>query len=103
MAPPRENYTRKEVRKLLRGRLSLRENRDNKEVLVRLLDLDTGVFRLMREHPREAQAVVVCGIFQVQFRDAEAALGDDHVTIYETYSSGVAHLTSYMNGVVSAL
>ncbi len=97
MIPP-SSYTRKEVKKLLRGRLSLREKRDNKDVLVRLLDLDSGVFRLMREHRKEAQAVVVCGFFQVQFRDAEAVLGDDHVTIYETYSSGVAHLTSYMNG-----
>lgn len=98
MTPPSGNYTRKEVRKLLRGRLALREKRDNINVLVRLLDLDAGVRRLMREHPREAQAVVVCGFFQVQFRDAEPLLGDDHVTIHETWSSGVAHLTSYLNG-----
>lgn len=98
MTPPRENYTRKEVRKLLRARLTLRENRDNKDVLVRLLDLDSGVHRLMREHREEAQAVIVCGFFQVQFRDAEAILGIDYVTIHETWSSGIAHLTSYMNG-----
>ena len=76
----------------------LRDKRDNKDVLVRLLDLDSGVRRLMREHREEAQAVIVCGIFQVQYRDAESLLGNDHVTIYETYSSGVAHLTSFLNG-----
>lgn len=98
MTPPRANYTRKEVRKLLRSRLVLREKRDNISVLVRLLDLDSGVFRLIREHREEAQAVIVCGIFQVQFRDAEPLLGEDHATIHSWYSSGVAHLTSYMNG-----
>ena len=98
MTPPRANYTRKEVRKLLRGRLALREKRDNISVLVRLLDLDLGVFRLIREHQEEAQALIVCGIFQVQFRDAEPLLGEDHVTIHEWFASGVAHLTDYMNG-----
>jgi hypothetical protein len=97
LTPP-SRYTRNEVRKLLRGRFTLRERRDNIDVLVRLLDLDSGVFRLMREHREEARAVIVCGFFQVQFRDAEAILGDDHVTIHEVYSSGVAHLTDYMNG-----
>lgn len=76
----------------------LREKRDNLNVLVRLLDLDIGVFRLMREHPYEAQAVIACGILQVQFRDAEPLLHEDHVTIHEWFSSGVAHLTDYMNG-----
>ena len=76
----------------------LREKRDNLSVLVRLLDLDIGVFRLMREHPYEAQAVIVCGVLQVQFRDAEPLLNEDHVTIHEWFSSGIAHLTSYMNG-----
>lgn len=98
MTPPRANYTRKEVRKLLRGRFTLREKRDNISILVRLLDLEAGVFRLMREHPGEAQAVIVCGLFQVQFRDAEVILSEDHVTIHEWYSSGVAHLTDYLNG-----
>lgn len=95
---PPTNYTRKEVRKLLRGRLSLRDSRDNKNVLVRLLDLDLGIQWLMREYPNEAQAVVACGIFQVQFRDAEPLIGEDHVTIYEWFSAGVAHLTDRMNG-----
>jgi S-adenosylmethionine/arginine decarboxylase-like enzyme len=52
----------------------------------------------MREHPGEAQAVIVCGLFQVQFRDAEVILSEDHVTIHEWYSSGIAHLTDYLNG-----
>lgn len=98
MTPPRGNYTRKEVRKLLRGRFALREKRDNINILVRLLDLDAGVHRLMREHPGEAQAVVVCGLFQVQFRDAEAILLEDDSTIHRNFSSGIAHLTDYLNG-----
>ena len=98
MTHPRGNYTRKEVRKLLRGRLTLRENRDNINVLVRLLDLDAGVLRLVREHPGEARAVIVCGLFQVQFLDAEAILSEDDSTIHRWWSSGVAHLTDYMNG-----
>lgn len=94
--PP--TYTRREVRRLLRGRLTLRESRDNKDVLVRLLDLDSALRRLMREYPREAQAVVACGLFQIQFRDAEVLIGEDHVTIYEWFTSGIAHLTDWMNG-----
>ena len=98
MVPPRANYTRKEVRKLLKGRFTLREKRDNINILVKLLDLDAGVLRLIREHPGEARAVVVCGLFRVQFRDAEAFLLEDHVTIHDWYSSGVAHITDYLNG-----
>lgn len=94
----KSNYTRKEVRKLLRGRFTLRERRDNISNLVRLLDLDAGVHRLMREHREEAQAVVVCGLFGVQFRDAEVILSEDHVTIHRWWSSGIAHLTDYLNG-----
>lgn len=98
MTPPRANYTRKEVRKLLRGRFTLREKRDNINVLVRLLDLDTGVLRLVREHPGEARAVIVCGLFQVQFSDAETILSEADSTIHDWWSSGIAHLTEYMNG-----
>lgn len=76
----------------------LREKRDNIDILVRLLDLDAGILRLMREYPGEAQAVVVCGIFQVQFRDAEALLDEDDSTIHRWFASGVAHLTDWMNG-----
>ena len=97
MTPPKGTYSRKEVKKLLRGRLTLRERRDNKDTLVRLVDLDTGLHALLAAYPPEFEILVLCGLFQVPFRDAEVILGTDHVSVYEAWASGVAHLTDYLN------
>jgi len=76
----------------------LLEKCDNKEIHSRVLDAVWWLPWLADFYPYEYEAVVVCGLFQVPFRDAEAILGIDHVTLKERFDSGIAHLTDSLNG-----
>lgn len=76
----------------------MREMGDNKSVHVRVIDMLEGVNWLREHYHDEYEILVVCGLFGVPFRDAEAMLNWDHVTLSERFDSGIAHLTDYLNG-----
>ena len=94
--PP--TYTRVEVKRVVRALFTMRERCDNKEIQARVLDLCWWLPWLMDFYPDEYEAVVICGLFGVPFRDAEEMLHTDHVTIKSRFDSGIAHLTDSLNG-----
>lgn len=96
MTPP--NYTRREVKATVRRLFTMMELVDNKGIHVRVIDMLEAVNWLRENYHEEYEILVVCGLFGVSFRDAEAMLNWDHVTLKERFDSGVAHLTDCLNG-----
>ena len=102
MAPPRiASYSHREVKHLVRAVSVMTEQLDKKSVHARVIDFDLAFHRLMEEAPDEARALYVCGVYQVDFRDAEAILLQAHSTIHAWYTSGLKRLTKLLNGELS--
>lgn len=102
MFPPRlASYSHREVKHLVRAVSSMTEQLDRKTIHAKVIDFKRAFDRLSEEWPDEAAAVYVCGVYQVDFRDAEAILGMSSSTIHTWYSSGLRHLTKLMNGEMS--
>ena len=92
------SYSHREVKHLVRSVSTMLEHLDRKTVHVKLIDFRLAFDRLSEEWPDEAAAVYVCGVYQVDFRDAEAILGMSSSTIHAWYTSGIRHLTKILNG-----
>ena len=99
MYPPRmANYSHREVKHLVRSVSTMSELKDRKGIHVKLIDFRLAFDRLSEEWPDEAAAVYVCGVYQVDFRDAEEILMYSSSTIHTWYQSGLRHLTKLLNG-----
>lgn len=96
MMPP--TYTRVEVKRIIRALFTMRERCDNKDIHARVLDVTWWLPTLADVSYREYEAVVICGLFGVAFRDAEPILGRDHVSIKSDFDHGIAYLTDALNG-----
>lgn len=74
------------------------QNRDNKDVHVRLMDLTRSLYILWDLWPDEADVILVHGIHHIDFRDAEGILEFPRSTLSDWYASGLKHLTAILNG-----
>jgi hypothetical protein len=99
LSPPRiTNYSHREVKHLVRSISAMAELKDHKDVHVKVIDFDRA-FQILTERWRdEARAVYVCGVYQVDFRDAEQLLHYSRTTIHTWYLAGLKKLVQILNG-----
>ena len=74
------------------------ELQDRKDVHVKVIDFDRAFQTLAEGWRDEARAVYVCGVYQVDFRDAEQLLHHPKTTIHTWYISGLRKLVQLLNG-----
>lgn len=77
---------------------TMRENRDNKDIHARAIDMADALRWLGEVYPNEFGYVVIHALFHVPFRDMEEMFSLDHVSIKENFDSGIAHMTDFLNG-----
>ena len=99
MSPPRiASYSHREVKHLVRSVSTMLEQLDRKSIHAKVIDFRLAFDRLSEEWPNEAAAVYVCGVYQVDFRDAEEILMYSSSTIHTWYQSGLKKLVKILNG-----
>jgi len=74
------------------------ELKDRKDVHVKVIDFDRAFRTLMEGHADEARALYVCGVYQVDFRDAEQLLHHPRSTIHTWYLAGLKKMVQILNG-----
>lgn len=71
---------------------------DRKDVHSRYIDFDMAFQTLKEGYADEARALYVCGVYQVDFRDAEQILHHPRSTIHTWYIAGLRKLVDLLNG-----